>query len=138
MNKHERSGDFQDSLLAVSDGVDWRRLAARSEYRPVRLAQLCRVSLRQLERRVKAARGITPRLWLKRERLRDALAFLQKAETSKEVAHGLGYRQFSQFCREFRDSFGLTPTEFRRSPKAEQDRLLGLARQVAEFPGPAE
>lgn len=120
--------DSQASCVG-SRGTNWQSLAARSNYQPLHLAELCRVSLRHLERLVKSEAGITPRRWLKRERLRSALTLLPGAPSTKEVAYGLGYRQFSQFCREFKLAFGMTPTEFRRSPMPEQVRVLGLARQ---------
>ncbi len=107
--------------------VDWRSLAERSDYRPARLAELCQLSLRHVERKLKLETGTTPRRWLKQERLRRALELLRDAESAKEVAHGLGYRQCSQFSREFKLSFGFTPTKFRHLPRPEQDRLLAGA-----------
>jgi AraC-like DNA-binding protein len=107
--------------------IDWRSLAARSDYRPARLAELCQLSLRHLERKLKLNTGTTPRRWLKQERLRRALDLLRDSQSAKEVAHGLGYRQCSQFSREFKLGFGFTPTKFRLLPRQEQDRLLAVA-----------
>jgi AraC-like DNA-binding protein len=93
------------------------------------------MSLRHLERRVKVNFGTTPRLWLKRERLRTALALLLTAQTVKEVAYSLGYPQFSQFCREFKLTFGLTATEFRRLPTEKQEKVCEFAEPCAKVSG---
>jgi AraC-like DNA-binding protein len=124
-----------EATVALGECLNLRGLAAQSNYRPTRLAELCRLSLRHVERRLKVEVGTTPRLWLKQERLRSALTLLLDAQSAKEVAYSLGYRQCSQFCREFKLGFGLTPTQFRRSPKCEQNRLLGITRAGSGMPG---
>jgi AraC-like DNA-binding protein len=102
----------------------WMSLASESQYRPVKMAQLCRISLRHLEREFKIEFGCTPREWLKTQRLNNALLMLRKAQSVKQVAYELAYPQIAQFCREFKVRFGITPREFRQSQTVEQDNLF--------------
>jgi len=88
------------------------------------MAELCRVSLRHLERSFKRDTGFTPRVWLRGQRLKTALVRLQAAASIKEIAYTLHYRQVSHFCRDFKSHFGMTPSDYRRLPKSAQDRLL--------------
>jgi AraC-like DNA-binding protein len=104
----------------------WRLSAEESNYSPLRMAEQCHVSLRHLERRFKLEVGFTPRAWLKRKRLKTALLRLQGSASIKEIAYGLHYCQVSHFCRDFKLQFKMTPSEFRRLPKAAQKRLLAM------------
>jgi AraC-like DNA-binding protein len=104
----------------------WRQLAEKSNYSPPEMAKQCQVSLRHLERCLKNDVGLTPRLWLKWQRLNSALSRLQGTASIKEIAYGLRYRQVSHFCRDFKVRFKITPSEFRRMPEAAQKWLLGM------------
>ena len=83
----------------------WRLLAEESNYSPLRMAEQCRVSLRHLERRFKLEVGFPPRVWLKWQRLKTALARLQGTASIKEIAYSLHYCQVSHFCRDFKLQF---------------------------------
>jgi AraC-like DNA-binding protein len=104
--------------------VTMMSLANQSNYQPVKMARLCQISLRHLERRFKVESGCTPREWLKMQRLNNALLMLRKAQSVKQVAYALAYPQIPQFCREFKMRFGITPKEFRQSQIHAQDRML--------------
>ncbi len=125
---------YSQSVEPGADGAchdrrsKWRMFAEQSNYKPVKMAELCQVSLRHLERQFKVEIGETPRNWLKRQRLKSALRLLPEAQSIKEVSYALGYCQLSQFCREFKLGFGLTPTAFKQMEKVEQDRLM--AREI--------
>ena len=51
-----------------------------------------------------------PQQLLKEERLRSAQQLLQTASSVKEVAYGLGFRQASQFSRDYKHHFGVQPS----------------------------
>lgn len=58
--------------------------------------------------------GLSPRAWLKRERLGRARLQLSETVLSvKEIAAGLGYGNSRFLCREFKKQYHLTPTEYR-------------------------
>ena len=111
----------------------WRLLAEESNYSPLRMAEQCRVSLRHLERGFEREVDFPPRVWLKRQHLKAALARLQGTASIKEIAYSLHYCQVSHFCRDFKLQFELTPSECRRLPRAAQERLL-----ASDFPILAE
>jgi AraC-like DNA-binding protein len=75
------------------------------------------MSERQLRRVVRAAFGMSPNRWLKRERIGAVLQLLVDAESVKQVALALGYREMSQFSRDFRNQFGCTPSSVQRQPE---------------------
>jgi transcriptional regulator GlxA family with amidase domain len=99
-------------------------LASQSDYQPAKMARLCRLSLRQLERIFKVESGCTPRQWLRMQRLNSALLLLRTAQSVKQVGYSLAYAQMPQFCREFKTRFGITPNQFRQSQAGTQDRML--------------
>jgi AraC-like DNA-binding protein len=116
---------FQATVLQLSPSqATMMSLASQSNYQPVKMARLCRVSLRQLERMFKVESGCTPRQWLRTQRLNNALLLLRKAQSVKQVGYSLAYAQIPQFCREFKTRFGITPKEFRQSQTRAQDRML--------------
>jgi AraC-like DNA-binding protein len=116
---------FQASVIQLAPSqVTMMSLANQSNYQPVKMARLCQISLRHLERTFKVESGCTPRQWLKTQRLNNALLMLRKAQSVKQVAYELAYPQIPQFCREFKTRFGMTPKEFRRSHTNAQDRML--------------
>ena len=121
----EDNKPFQGSVLQLSPRqVTLMSLASQSNYQPVKMARLCRVSLRQLERLFKVESGYTPRQWLRMQRLNRALLLLPKAQSVKQVAYLLAYAQIPQFCREFKARFGITPEQFRKSQACTRDKML--------------
>lgn len=86
--------------LAPSCGYDGRKLA-----------RMCNVSQRHLQRVFSARFARTPQAWLNERRLHTAWQMLQTAGSVKEVAYSLGFRRPSQFSRDFRRLFGLTPSQ---------------------------
>jgi AraC-like DNA-binding protein len=79
-----------------------------------RLAGIAQVSLRQLERYLASDFMIPPRAWLREQRMQIACDLLAKAPSVKDVAYALGFRHSSHFCREFKRSYGMTPSQFVR------------------------
>jgi AraC-like DNA-binding protein len=116
---------FQSAVLQLSPSqLTMMSLAGQSNYQPLKMARLCRVSLRQLERMFKVESGCTPRQWLRAQRLNKALLLLRKAQSVKQVGYSLAYAQIPQFCREFKKRFGITPKEFRLSQAQTQERIV--------------
>ena len=72
------------------------------------------VSDGQLRRLCAAAVGATPRQLLCNMRLQAAARLLRDpAMRIKEVQARVGVADASHFCRDFRDRFGMSPTEYR-------------------------
>ena len=94
---------------------NWNILASKACYRPRKLAELCGVSLRQLQRRFRDEMGISPQAWLSQRRIEVAGEMLLTAQSIKEVSHRVGFKQPSHFSREFKRWFGKTPSDFYRT-----------------------
>jgi AraC-like DNA-binding protein len=91
---------------------DWGALARGANYNSRKLADVCHISLRQLERFCKDVRRQTPKDWLSDMRMCEARKLLLQGLIIKEVAAALGYKQVSHFCREFKRKIGCTPGRF--------------------------
>lgn len=78
------------------------------------MAALLGISAGQLRRVVKHSAGATPRDWLCNLRLEQAARLLANPSLRiKEVQSRVGFSDPSHFARDFRDRFGMCPTEFR-------------------------
>jgi|ERR1044071_8739101 AraC-like DNA-binding protein len=88
-------------------------LAEKSSYDAKRLAILCKLSTRQLERVFQDIVGCSPQKWLNRAKILEAQKRLLTNQTVKEVAFQMGYRHASYFCHQFKTFCGSTPKQFR-------------------------
>jgi len=79
-----------------------------------KMAAVLGVSDAQLRRLCVRAVGATPRQLLCNMRLQAAAVLLQNpAIRVKEIQARVGIADASHFCRDFRDRFGVSPTEYR-------------------------
>ena len=73
------------------------------------------MSHRQLDRRFKAATGLTPQQYLIRVRIEQACQRLRETEEDlSEIAFDLGFCDQSAFTAQFRKRMGLTPRKYRK------------------------
>jgi AraC-like DNA-binding protein len=68
------------------------------------------ISVRQLQRWFTTHLSCTPGAWLSERRLQDARRLLAASNSVKEVAYSLGFKQASQFSRDFKRRFGHQPS----------------------------
>jgi AraC-like DNA-binding protein len=81
-------------------GVDW-------------LADTAGLSTRTLQRRIKAASGLTPGAFLRTMRLERAAQLLNGGASSvTDVAAAVGYTDAESFSRAFRQGFGVSPSAY--------------------------
>jgi transcriptional regulator GlxA family with amidase domain len=90
----------------------WEQLAKEAKFRPARMAALCPISLRQLERYFLATFGQSPGPWAKELRCRLARRLLSHGFSSKAVAADVFFASESHFCHEFKNYFGQPPQSF--------------------------
>jgi len=100
----------------------WEKLAQTALYNSNKLADLCGVSMRQLQRHFRCRFRCSPQSWLNERRLLAAEALLLSGDSVKKVALDLGFKQSSHFCRQFKSRNSMTPSEFVHSLE-----LLSLA-----------
>jgi AraC family transcriptional regulator len=79
------------------------------------LAELCRMSVRQLTRGFRESRGCSIGDWLERNRADHAKRLLRSDTSVEEAARILGYSSASNFSQAFRRSTGMSPRQFRQS-----------------------
>ncbi len=72
------------------------------------------VSVRQLQRKLKALTGHTPSDHLRAYRLQQSLDQLREGNSISEVAKAVGFSSQSYFASCFKAQFGTTPKQFQR------------------------
>ncbi|MGZ8940068.1 MAG: helix-turn-helix domain-containing protein [Limisphaerales bacterium] len=93
----------------VREPVDWQSLAISAQFKPGRIATLCGVSARTVQRHFRRSYGCTLGEWLRTYRLEIAYKKMAGGETIKCVAMDLGYKQLSHFSRDFKRQYGCAP-----------------------------
>jgi AraC-like DNA-binding protein len=93
----------------AGEHVDWQTLAQRAQFKPGKIALLCGVSSRTVQRHFRQSYGSTLGQWLREYRLGIAYQRLNAGESIKLVALELGYKQLSHFSRDFKRQYGCAP-----------------------------
>jgi AraC family transcriptional regulator, exoenzyme S synthesis regulatory protein ExsA len=95
---------------------NWSKLGQQSGFSVSRLARLCNVSIRTLERHFLEYFGKSPKSWLAEQRNKQAAGLLHDNTSVKEVASLVGYRHASTFTREFKKYSGQCPIDLAKPP----------------------
>jgi|SRR5690348_16516733 len=91
---------------------EWQRLARQAEFNSGRMASLCGVSERHLQRIFKKHVGSSPSRWLRAVQCRLARDLLLQGYSNKAAAAELKFSSDAHFCREFKKIFGAPPQKF--------------------------
>ena len=86
-------------------------LAGSCGYKSRELARALGMTQRHLQRLFAAHFGRGPQEWLNEQRLEAAGRMLRKAQAVKEVAYRLGFPSAAQLSRDFRNYFGIRPSQ---------------------------
>ena len=92
--------------------AEWERVAEAAEYSLARMAAVCDLSQRQLQRVFKKELHCTPTQWLRELRCRRAKQLILQGYSTKAAAAELKYATNAHFCREFKKVFGVSPQCF--------------------------
>jgi AraC-like DNA-binding protein len=95
---------------------DWKRLAQQAEFQPAKMAALCSISLRQLERFFEKQFKQTPGSWTRRLKCRLAVQLISCGWSNKAVVDELNFADEAHFCHEFKKTFGVSPQSFAPPP----------------------
>lgn len=90
------------------------QIAREGEYRMANLCDRVGVSERHLRRVFEEGIGISPKDWLRQERMVAARSLLREGSPIKEVAIDLGFTTAKMFSRDFQLFHGVKPTDFQR------------------------
>jgi AraC-like DNA-binding protein len=93
-------------------GIAWESVAEQADFQPAKMANLCRISIRQLERFFNEKFDKTPSGWLRELQCMRAKNLLAEGYTNKAAAMELKFASQSHFCREFKKVFGTSPQAF--------------------------
>jgi AraC-like DNA-binding protein len=91
---------------------DLERVAREADFKPARMAALCAMSERHLQRIFKKHLRCTPSHWLRDLQCRLARELISKGYSSKAAAAELKFATDAHFCREFKKIFGSSPQSF--------------------------
>lgn len=92
---------------------EWHALAKIARYNANEFARQLHLSTRQLQRVCRLRVGRSPQEWLNEQRIASAKDLLLSGNLSvREVAFGLGFKEVSHFCRQFKLRSHSTPSEF--------------------------
>jgi transcriptional regulator GlxA family with amidase domain len=105
-----------DASERVARVVSAMRRDVRRAWTVADMAAVLGIQEAQIRRLFRLALLVPPRLVLCQLRLEEAAALLDREPTLlvKEVVSRTGYGDSSHFCRDFRDRYGMSPTEYRR------------------------
>jgi AraC family transcriptional regulator, exoenzyme S synthesis regulatory protein ExsA len=95
---------------------DWSDLMLRADWSVTKLAKLCNVSTRTLQRHILKTTGNTPKLLMIEQRQKLGLEFLRNCASIKETAFALGYKHAHHFSRQFKEHWGTSPARKRHQP----------------------
>lgn len=95
------------------------------------LAEICKLSVRQLSRGFRISRGVTLSAFCANHRIERAKQLLGGDQSIKEISYATGFASPASFAQSFRLATGLTPREFRQrmglavTPQASPSTVLG-------------
>ena len=97
------------SLLTIEE---WEQVAREADFNPAKMASLCSISERQLQRLFRQHLHCTPSRWLRHLQCRLAKQLISGGYSNKAAAAELKFGSESHFCREFKKVFGTSPQTF--------------------------
>jgi len=114
----QRDGRFIVLLAREPLPLSLSQIAREGEYKMSSLCDRIGVSERHLRRVFEEGIGISPKDWLRQERMVAARALLREGSPIKEVAIDLGFTTSKMFSRDFQLFHGVKPTDFQRKEHA--------------------
>ena len=103
-------------LAKVSD-VIYLQLNRGKDIEVSQIASAMCMSDRQFYRKINALTGSTPKVYIQRVKIKKAKSLLDGDSRMSfgEIADKCGFNDYSNFVRTFKNTYGVTPTEYRRS-----------------------
>jgi methylphosphotriester-DNA--protein-cysteine methyltransferase len=86
------------------------KLARQARWSVSVMAKQCGLSTGTLRRQFLRQMGMTPKAWLTEQRIRQAIELLRDGSSVKETAYCLGFKQQTNFTRQFKEHWGTCPS----------------------------
>ena len=106
-----------DSCRRVQESVNMVELAFRSGYKVGEMSKTLGISSRHLERMFFYALGVSPKYWLRQQRMIRARYLLREGTPLKYVSVTLGFRRYSHFIAEVRAFYDMPPVKMVETEK---------------------
>lgn len=103
---------------------NWLELAQKANWSASEIARQCGVTVRTLHRYILKKMGKNTKAWLAEQRHRNAQELLRKGSSIKEVASRLGYKQQTNFARQYKYKTGTCPSLESAQPNQIQGKRL--------------
>jgi AraC family transcriptional activator FtrA len=98
----------------IAEAMEWARLRLAEAIDIGGLATIAAMSERTFQRHFREAVGLTPKLWLQRERMFRAQELLETSDSPlSEIAELCGYKSLETFRVAFRRALGTSPAAYR-------------------------
>ena len=110
----QKDGIFLVLLAREPQPLSLGRIAREVVYHLPSLCARVGISERHFRRVFEQGLGISPKDWLRRERMVAARSRLREGSPIKEVSIDLGFTNSGMFSREFQWFHGVKPTDFQR------------------------
>jgi AraC family transcriptional regulator of adaptative response / DNA-3-methyladenine glycosylase II len=110
----QRDGRFLVLMAREPLPLSLTKIAKDGDYKMSSLSERIGVSERHLRRVFEEGIGISPKDWLRQERMVAARSLLREGSPIKEVAIDLGFTTSKMFSRDFQLFHGVKPTDFQR------------------------
>lgn len=127
------------SLLTIGE---WEQVAREAGFNSSRMAELCAISERQLQRLFKKYLRCTPSHWLRELQCRIAKQLISQGYSNKAAAAEVKFATESHLCREFKKVFGTSPQTFAplrtRGAKAALHRISKRSWHALRGPMPGQ
>jgi AraC-like DNA-binding protein len=117
-----RTGGQQDE--------QWEAVGRQADFNPAKMALLCAISDRHLQRIFRTHFKCTPGKWLRELQCRLARGLIAQGYSTKAAAAELKFSTEAHFCREFKKIYGTPPQSFAPND-SNYSRLVRLGRNPA-------
>lgn len=107
--------------------VPFSKLAILCSFRIDKICEVTATSPRHLRRMFDQTLGISPKQWLKQERMVIARNILKGQRSIKDIAKDLGFISQKDFYREFHEFYQVGPSTFRNQQAQRIMNQLGWA-----------
>jgi AraC-like DNA-binding protein len=111
--------------LKLDQIKNWPELAREAKWSASALAVKCGVSGETVRQHFRKKFGKSPKPWLAAQRQHEAIEILRNATSIKETAECLGYKQPSNFSRQFKGIFGFCPSQQGPAPAGSTNTTCG-------------
>ena len=110
-------GVYFDSARRVHYPQNLDELAFKCSYKVQEVSQTLGISTRQLERMFQTTLGMTPKSWMREQRMIRARQLVRQGCSLKSIALLLGFKRYSHFNTEVQAFYGMSPTSLVASEK---------------------